>query len=216
MKRNHAVRGIWMAAVFIAILTGLMTGGCAGNRQDDLIMVEEGDGAGEESAISEEAVTGEAGKEPEEEPDLYVFVCGAVMEEGVYALPPGSRVIDAVEAAGGFREDADRTYVNQADYVADAQKLVIPTREEAKGLREQEAESPAGREDPGSGKGLVNINTADAEELMTLPGIGPARAESIIRCREENGPFQDPSDITKVSGIGQASYEKLKDYITAP
>lgn len=213
MRGNHARCGAFLAAAFLVIGIALAAAGCGRRGEDDLILAEDPAMAGS-SGTGDEAGTGDtcSGEDPEEEP-VCVFVCGAVMEEGVYSLPEGSRVIDAVEAAGGYREDADPSYVNQADYVSDAQKLVIPTREEVKALEEQ-APVRAGEED--AGDGLVNLNTADESQLQTLPGVGPARARSIIAYREENGPFQDPSEITKVSGIGQASYEKMKAYITAP
>ena len=196
--------------------------------------------------------TGTAGEAPADgadsgEPELiYVFVCGAVAQEGVYELPAGSRVYQAVEAAGGYAADADTSYINQADPVTDAQKLEIPTVEEAKKLREEAALAAENRQmetEPGPGTGpdgpaagyanngagqmnnsagqaddaaarLININTADEAALQTLPGIGAAKAASIIRYREANGGFSSIEEIKKVSGIGDITYENIKGCIT--
>ena len=196
--------------------------------------------------------TGTAGEAPADgadsgEPELiYVFVCGAVAQEGVYELPAGSRVYQAVEAAGGYAADADTSYINQADPVTDAQKLEIPTAEEAKKLREEAALAAENRQaetDAESGSGpdgaaagyanngagqvnngagqaddaaarLININTADEAALQTLPGIGAAKAASIVRYREANGGFSSIEEIKKVSGIGDITYENIKGCIT--
>lgn len=196
--------------------------------------------------------TGTAGEAPADgadsgEPELiYVFVCGAVAQEGVYELPAGSRVYQAVEAAGGYAADADTSYINQADPVTDAQKLEIPTVEEAEKLREEAALAAENRQtetEPGPGAGsdgaaagyanngagqvnngagqaddaaarLININTADEATLQTLPGIGAAKAASIVRYREANGGFSSIEEIKKVSGIGDITYENIKGCIT--
>lgn len=136
---------------------------------------------------------------------IYVHVCGAVNEPGVVELPEGSRAEAGVSAAGGMRADADTDYVNLAAPLADGEKLYIPTLEEGRALKEQEAEKESG---------LVNINTADSAALCTLPGIGESRAASIIAYREEHGAFQSVEDIMKVSGIGESAFGKLKDLIT--
>ena len=144
--------------------------------------------------------------EPEvsREPDLTVHVCGAVRNEGVYKLPPGSRIEDAVNAAGGFLPTADRDYCNLARLVEDGQQIRVPTRAEAESLREQEREHDSG---------LININTATEAELMTLPGIGQTRAQAIIAWREKNGGFKTIEDIMKVSGIKESAFLKIKDRI---
>lgn len=139
--------------------------------------------------------------ELQEESELWVYVCGAVVRPGVVCLPQGSRWSDALEAAGGFREDAGTDYVNLAAKISDGERLYFPTLEE--GARAEEAED-----------GLVNINTADAAELCTLPGIGESRAADIIRYRETCGGFETCEDIMKVSGIKESVYAKLCDRIT--
>lgn len=136
---------------------------------------------------------------------VYVYVCGAVRDPGVVEVPEGSRVEEALRLAGGMTEEADPFYVNLAETVTDGQKLYFPTAEEAEDM---EAAVKAVEE------GLVNINTATAEELCTLPGIGASRAADIVRYREKNGAFQTKEDIMKVSGIKQNAYDKLCDKIT--
>ena len=170
-----------------------LIGGCGKSADLELRSIEET--APEEAAVSREEPSSE--EEEEREPvRIKVFVCGAVVREGVYELPEGARVFDAVEAAGGFAEEADETYVNQADYVSDAQKLYIPTKSESEKLKEQASSRPESTS--GESSGLVNINTADEAALMTLPGIGRTRAESIIEYRQMNGPFEKAEDLMQV------------------
>ena len=155
----------------------------------------------------------------EEEPqELCVFVCGAVSEEGVYILPEGSRVIDAVEAAGGFTKEADTSYINQAAFVQDAEKIDIPTADEAAALREKGVQDEVSGPDQSGASGSdglpVDLNTADAETLMRIPGIGEVKAARIVQYREEHGRFGDIEEITNVNGIGESSLEQMRPYIT--
>lgn len=142
---------------------------------------------------------------------IQVHVTGAVRQPGVYALPPGSRLLQAVEAAGGLADDADRENINLAAYIRDGQQVHIPAQGAAlpPGPASSGAASGGGEND-----GLVNLNTATAEELDTLPGIGPVYAERIIAYRNEHGPFTDPAQIMEVQGIGPARYEQIKSRIT--
>jgi competence protein ComEA len=136
---------------------------------------------------------------------IYVYVCGEVNSPGVYELLEGSRCDDALKAAGGFSENADRSYVNLAAKLSDGERLYFPGVEEAYALKESEESKQAG---------LVNINTADEALLCTLPGIGSSRAQDIITYREKNGSFDTKEDIMKVSGIKSAAYGKICDMIT--
>lgn len=133
-----------------------------------------------------------------------VFVCGAVSQPGVYELPEGSRVYEAVALAGGLSEDASQTAVNQAQLLSDGQMIRIPTEEE----QQAGAAAEAAHED-----GLVNINTADLEELKTLPGIGDSKARSIIAYREQNGAFGAVEDIKNIEGIKDGVFAKLEGCI---
>lgn len=135
---------------------------------------------------------------------LAVYVCGAVVHPGVYELAEGSRIYEAVAMAGGMTDDASPTAVNQAKLLTDGEMIEILTADEEQEQRiTQEAESD----------GKVNLNTADAEELKTLPGIGDAKANSILAYREQHGAFAAIEDIKNIEGIKDGVFAKLEDYI---
>lgn len=134
---------------------------------------------------------------------IYVHVCGQVYRPGVVELPAGSRAWEAVEAAGGLTEDAQDTAVNLAAVVQDGEKLYIP------GMGETVADTIGEAADGG----LINLNTADAGRLQTLPGIGESRAADILSYRERYGGFQSIEEIMQVPGIKESIYEKIKDKI---
>ena len=200
-----------------------------------------GDRLAEKEGISSDKESdAEAGPMDEEvqESLLTVHVCGAVRREGVYSLPAGSRIRDAVDAAGGFSGDADRSYLNLAMKIEDAWQIRVPTKEEAEALRLEQGRSGAGTAVPGAAPGLsgtsglqgagtakdeagkgnqeekINLNTASKEQLMKIPGVGEAKAQRIIEYREQNGRFEAIEDLMKVPGIKDASFQKMKDYIT--
>ncbi|MBD9153993.1 MAG: hypothetical protein EGP94_02645 [Lachnospiraceae bacterium] len=166
----------------------------------------------------------------EEAKTLVVHICGAVSAPGVYELPAGSRIIDAVEAGGGFLPEADEACCNLAEEIVDGCQIYIMTKSES--CAEGQTEKKAGiQTSPDSDmqttdrnvrsnsttaleNGLVNLNTADVAALMTLPGIGESRAKAIISYREQHGAFAKIEDIMKISGIKQAAFSKIKDKIT--
>ena len=166
----------------------------------------------------------------EEAKTLVVHICGAVSAPGVYELPAGSRIIDAVEAGGGFLPEADEACCNLAEEIVDGCQIYIMTKSEscADGQTEKKAgiqTSPdsdmqttdrnvRSNSAPALENGLVNLNTADIAALMTLPGIGESRAKAIISYREQHGAFAQIEDIMKISGIKQAAFSKIKDKIT--
>lgn len=134
---------------------------------------------------------------------VYVHVHGAVAQPGLYRLDEGARVVDVVAAAGGLTDEADAGAVNLARPLHDGEQLYVPAIGEAP--------------PPSTGvasDGRVNINTADASTLDTLPRIGPALADRIIRWREENGTFTSVDDLLSVSGIGQKLLDGLRDLVT--
>ena len=137
--------------------------------------------------------------------EICVYICGAVHEPGVYELPEGSRVHEALDMAGGMTEEAAAYALNLARIAVDGEQIYVPDAEEIQG---QSILSGSGYEKK------VNINTASMEELMTLTGIGEAKAESIIRYREENGGFQSIEDLMEIGGIKEGVFEKIKDDIT--
>ena len=143
---------------------------------------------------------------------VYVHVCGEVGQPGVYGLPEGSRVYEAVEAAGGIMDGGAADYLNLAETLRDGMKLEVPSESQVK---EWEAQGIKPAADPeAKTRSMVNLNTATREELMSLRGIGESRAEDIIRYRETYGGFQSIEDIMNVSGIKDAAFEKIKDSIT--
>ena len=142
-----------------------------------------------------------------EDKTVCVYVCGAVCNAGVYELPENSRVIDALNMAGGFLPDAREDGINLADTVTDGEMLRFPFEGE-----EIEVLS-SGRDHPGDEDASVNINTAGKEKLLTIPGVGEVRADAIIKYREESGGFQSPEDLMKVPGIKEGTYDKMKDYV---
>lgn len=166
----------------------------------------------------------------EETKTLVVHICGAVSAPGVYELPAGSRIIDAVEAGGGFLPEAEEACCNLAEEIVDGCQIYIMTKTES--CADGQTEKKAGiQTSPDSNmqttdrnvrsnsataleNGLVNLNTADVAALMTLPGIGESRAKAIISYREQHGAFAQIEDIMKISGIKQAAFSKIKDKIT--
>ena len=143
----------------------------------------------------------------------YVFVCGSVREPGVYQISEGMRVYEAVALAGGFSEQADQEWLNQAEYVNDGQKLYVYSLEETLQMQ-KDGMQPDGIQPDGQTGQKININTADKESLMTLPGIGEAKADAIIQYREENGDFSSIEEIQNIPGIKTAVFAKIKDNIT--
>ncbi|MDO5539143.1 MAG: helix-hairpin-helix domain-containing protein [Eubacteriales bacterium] len=142
---------------------------------------------------------------------IMVDICGAVVHPGVYELEEGARVCDVIACAGGLLSDADRKTLNQAALLHDADKVIVYTYEEI----QAGAGDQLSGENSGTGhQGKVNINTADAEELCTLKGIGESRARDIIAYRTSNGAFQTIEEIMNVNGIKEATYSGIKDYIS--
>ena len=139
---------------------------------------------------------------------LRVHVAGAVGTPGVYELPVGARVREALEAAGGPAEEADLDRVNLAAPLEDGQQVFIPAQSEGSSAALPPAASPAP-----SIEGTININTATASELEALPGIGPSLAEKIVAYRLEHGLFNEPEDLLQVSGVGPAKLEQIRDLI---
>lgn len=135
-----------------------------------------------------------------------VYICGAVENEGVYSVPSGSRVNDVLKMAGGYSSEAVKGYVNLAEKVRDGERIYIPY--------EDDDTMELGTESEVEADGMVNINTAGKDELMTLPGIGSGKADDIIKYREKNGAFGSIEELMNVNGIKEGTFNKLKDKIT--
>lgn len=184
-----------------------------------------------EFTISEEVSNENTIKEPKEEKNekIIVHISGAVKQEGVVELEKNSRIADAIEKAGGVKENAETKEINLAYKLEDGMKIYIPTKEEIKNQEDQEVNreneyvyertkenSSQGNSDPkeASRNKKVNINKASQEELDGLPGIGPSIASKILEYRKQNGNFKNIEDIKEVSGIGESKFEKIREMIT--
>jgi competence protein ComEA len=141
---------------------------------------------------------------------LVVHVAGAVATPGVYQLPPGSRVQDAIAAAGGFLPEADRQVLNLAATLKDGQMVRAPLQSESSAAHSTQVESPSGF----GAASILNINTATAEELEALPKIGPVLAQRIIDYRQANGPFTSLEELLEVAGIGEEIFAAIKDLVS--
>ncbi len=144
-------------------------------------------------------------REDQEGEDLiWVHICGQVFSPGVYSFEEGSRVFDAVEAAGGFTEHADRDSINLAMTLVDEGKIYIASKEE-KNESSDKAQSQS--------DGKIDLNTATLDDLMTLPGIGEKRAESILKLREQKGSFQTVEELLDAEGIKEGIFDQIKDFV---
>ncbi|MCB9423200.1 MAG: helix-hairpin-helix domain-containing protein [Ardenticatenaceae bacterium] len=151
---------------------------------------------------------------------IQVYVNGQVATPNVYELPPGSRIGDAIEAAGGWTDEANTAVVNLALPLVDGMQIYVPSQAEVSDTAVPVVSDPAPltRSSDGievtSSSGLVNINTANLDELDALPGIGPSTAQKILNYRDENGRFNTIEELMNVSGIGEAKFDGVKDLIT--
>lgn len=221
-EKTYVMRAILtiLAAVMFAAVSGCARG-AAGNAgelvevtedKSDEVTEEESGGKTDDETEEEQSFSGE-GMMPEEAETIYVHVCGEVVSPGVYGLPAGSRIYEAVAAAGGLLESAAGERLNQAAQARDGQQIYVPSVEEAvQGFQGV----PSGQDIAADGTaddGRISLNTASKEQLMTLSGIGEAKAASIISYREEHGGFQKIEELMEVEGIKEGVFNKVKDQI---
>lgn len=200
----------------IALFTGIFCAGC-GARNDEILLESQEDTSDtvEETEQEEREMTDEIPSVTPEPQEIFVDVCGAVNQPGVYEMDPDSRVFQAIEAAGGMTEEASGISVNQAQPLSDGQQVYVPTVQEA----EEGSFVPAVPETTGTGEsmgtedGIVNLNTADVETLKTLSGIGDSKAQAILAYREEHGGFSSIEEIMQVPGIKESTFSMIKDKI---
>ena len=225
----HLVRKAPGTTLFLVLLFVIVLQGCgedgetlftseAGRIESTEVYGTAGDFEVTEAFLTESAVEEESSEDKVQ--PVIVHICGAVKAPGVYELEQGSRVMDAVNAGGGFLPEAAQDSCNLAEPVTDGCQIYIMTKQEsleaekASGIRQTGRIDGASAAVSGTGAGLVNLNTADKAALMTLPGIGENRADDILKWRSKNGGFQRIEDIMKISGIKKGAFEKIKDKIT--
>ena len=192
MRRLYVFRGLGILAILaLGILVLVFRNDPESDRT--VIMAGGSEETGNETASSSE----ESGTRL-----LYVYLTGAVHEPGVYVLPEGARLYEAVLRAGGLSRDADLSMINEARFLTDGEHIHVPRVGES---------LPSSAEDPKTQ--VIDINKEGPDRLMLLPGIGEAKAQAIVRYRTQNGPFSSIEDIMNVSGIGKALFEQIKDRI---
>lgn len=198
--------------IVIVLIFGMVWTGCTGREAEFIAEIRE-----TEVSESDESENLQPEAEEQEKPaEIYVDVSGAVAKPGVFCLEEGSRVFQAIEAAGGYLPEAAGECINRAEILGDGQQIYVPTKEEADNNGNpghQQGEGAVKTGNTSSGDGRVNINLAGEEELTTLTGIGATRAKAIIAYREANGPFSAVEDIMKVEGIKAGTFAKIKDEI---
>lgn len=229
LRRITVIFLIVLSVMTVGILTGCRDKNASD--QSELVTVEERQNRGDSE--KENSETGKKQKEesePREEEKgtktdtkesmkmCYVHVCGAVNSPGVYKLTSDSRLFEAIQMAGGLTADAAGESLNQAEPVEDGSRIYVPTKDEVKNgvqdsMFQDGAPTEAAENQTSVDDGKVDINTAAKEELMTLSGIGEAKAEAIIRYREEHGKFRKIEDLMGVEGIKEGVFQKVKDQI---
>ncbi|MGP1909310.1 helix-hairpin-helix domain-containing protein [Metabacillus sp. JX24] len=184
---------------------------------------QEQDSGGEKAELLDEEALSMELEPPETTPDqsaesqpeeLIVDVKGEVKAPGVYEMKPGERYHHVIDAAGGLTEQADAAQINLAALLEDGMVVQVPKIGEIPNELTQQPAGANANASSGGGEKVVNLNKASSEELQTLTGIGPAKAEAIIAYREEAGGFKAVEDLMNVSGIGEKSFEKVKDSIS--
>lgn len=205
------ITAINAVVLFFCMLSFFQTG-CGGSQDTYLEIADTIEGT-EKNGQTETADTidyeEETDSSGEAEQYCYVYVCGEVKSPGVYMLKAQSRIYEAVALAGGMTDEADEESVNQAEFVSDGMMIRIPNQEEAVLFGSASYDKSGETSDDGR----LDLNTATAAELMTLPGIGEAKAESILQYREESGGFSCVEDIMQVAGIKEGVYNQIKDSV---
>ena len=200
--------GTWTDEFSVTEGSGVVAEAAERETADDAGGLSEADGSvtGSDPEAADTSGHGDPASDPTESKTVVVDICGAVAHPGVYELPEGSRLYEAVDAAGGLLAEADRKRLNQAEVLTDGQHIIVYA------VGEESGEGVSG--DAGGEAASVNINTAGVDELTSLTGIGSERAQAIIEDRQKNGAFKAPEDIMRVSGIGEGIFDRIKEDIT--
>lgn len=193
----------WFPALIAVVAAGVIFC-CSCADTNNKVAITEEDAADGIVVLAESEKETDTSYETGTQTGVWVYVCGEVKDPGVYYLEESSRIMDAIEMAGGMTEDADRVHLNLASPIEDGQQIYVPNVSENS---EKQLETYTD-----GGSGLIDLNTASLEELKTLPGIGDSKASAIIEYRK-NTPFETIEDIMNVSGIKENSFQKIKDMI---
>lgn len=196
-----------IGAVILAVSIGLIYKEISGRTDNPLQEAATGEILLQEQQEDEAAETAEL-TEPEQQETIQIYITGQVKRPGVYTIAPDKRLIDAIELAGGCTPEADLNRINLAARVVDEGMYYVPAAGE-----EIDPGIPAVQTGGEAGTEKININTADENQLQTLTGIGPAKAQKIIEYRESNGGFKSIEEIMNVSGIGEKTFENIKENI---
>ena len=222
IKRAAAVCFFLLAGVFYCSVQGSRDVSEAFNAADTVFSEDSESPEAVKTEVSAENgeaadTTADSSANPAEPKQIRVHVCGAVKQAGVYLLYEHSIIEDAVKAAGGVQEGGAADYLNLAASIHEGDKIYVPFLKDLENPYGGPVESDSSVEHvmgvQGSSDGLVNLNTADRNQLMTLTGIGETRADAILAYRSEHGKFQKIEDIMQVSGIKEGAFSKIKDQI---
>ena len=197
-----------IAVTALVVVIALLLFGGKGEKDEIVVEME---GENQELLVDEEADTAadtQTVKTQAPAANLVVDISGCIKTPGVYEIADGTRLHEVIELAGGLTQDADINAINQAELVTDGQKILIPEKVEG-----EKGDTGHASEASHVNNGKININQADSSTLQEIPGVGPATADKIIQYREDNGRFQTIEDIKNVSGIGDKTFEKMKDCI---
>ena len=228
LNKDKLKKMILPAILVVALLVFFLSGKDDGvtmtaDAGDTAVTSSDGTTVTTDSTDTSDAGTGSTSTNPTGK--IYVDIGGEVNTPGVYEVVDGTRLFEVIEQAGGLTEDANIDVINRAEAVYDGQKILIASYEESEsgqastsGTSGSAAASGSGVASSGASSSVsqsdkVNINTADSATLQTIPGIGPSKAERIIEYRTSNGRFSSIEDIKNVSGIGDKTYESIKDYL---
>jgi competence protein ComEA len=222
MKRFGSLLVLLVVTLVLTVTLTSCRGGSGESNLDEmeLCLLELSDGVDEDHKVDGDSLgTNELDNELDSELGVFVHVCGAVNQPGVYELGGNRRVFEAVDLAGGLREDAAVSYINLAREVEDGERIYVPNLEEILELTEGRddihliLDKFGGNNSSGDTLGKVSINQAGLDELMTLSGIGPSKARSIIDYREQHGRYNTIEELMNVSGIGVSTFEKIREDI---
>lgn len=204
MKRKWNFNYLVVLLVFIS---SLVFTGCDNNAETTELAISDSDGT------EDTQNTDEVG-ETETSAQIYVYVCGEVNCPGVYTVAADTRVYEVIELAGGMTGNAQEDYLNLAEPVEDGQQIIVISKDEYESMKSSAGSDGIDADGTDTASdGLININTATAEELTALPGIGDVKAEAIVSYREANGSFTSIEDIMNVDGIKEGSFSKIRDLI---